>query len=143
MGIFLNIFHPVRDYNSKTLYNDDWNIIYLWRVFYTQGLRLKQMQLQPCTPNRYLDLQTSKVGPKTSYKNHYSQQIKFIIAGIYIPSRSIMIFKLPSIYINVFQELIYVWNGFALMGRNAKYLEPVLKNVEDALKHIEAHKGIR
>jgi hypothetical protein len=41
----------------------------------------------------------------------------------------------------VFQELIYVWNGFALIGKNSKYLDAILKNVEDAMKDIETNKG--
>ncbi|KAK2164553.1 hypothetical protein LSH36_62g07003 [Paralvinella palmiformis] len=37
-------------------------------------------------------------------------------------------------------ELIYVWNGFAVIGKNPKYLQPILDDVESVLKELEANK---
>ena len=39
-------------------------------------------------------------------------------------------------------ELIYVWNGFKILGKSWKMMEPVFLLVEKSLKDIELKKGI-
>ena len=39
-------------------------------------------------------------------------------------------------------ELIYVWNGFKILGKSWEMMEPVFLLVEKSLKDIELKKGI-
>ena len=39
-------------------------------------------------------------------------------------------------------ELIYVWNGFKILGKSWEMMEPVFLLVEKCLKDIELEKGI-
>ena len=39
------------------------------------------------------------------------------------------------------QELIYVWNGFSIIGKRTEFLDPVIQNVEAALNDIVTQKG--
>lgn len=40
------------------------------------------------------------------------------------------------------QELIYVWNGFMIIGKKPELIEPILAFVEETINDIMSHKGL-
>lgn len=46
-----------------------------------------------------------------------------------------------DLLICVFQEMIYVWNGFAIIGRNPELLGGIFPLIEESINYLVSNRG--